>query len=104
MTVDVEVPAVLDELVRALAESPPLGPWVIDAACAGRLDDAEVWVADFPDPDGLASAERACRRCPVRQACADYATRTAVHGLWAGKWHTLRGRAEVPSPCLPSKL
>lgn len=35
----------------------------------------------------MAVVERVCRRCPVRQECADYAAQTPVWGVWAGVWH-----------------
>lgn len=84
-------PVVVDELARALAALPALGEWIDDAAC-GPLVDVAVWTADAPDVEELALAERVCRRCPVRQACSDYAATAPVFGLWAGVWHGSKGR------------
>jgi hypothetical protein len=85
-------PAVLDELARALASLPPLGPWIEDATCATLgIAGSEVFTADHPDPDELELAEATCWRCPVRQECADYAARTPAYGLWGARWHS--GRA-----------
>lgn len=85
-----------DELAAALADLPSVGPWVELAAC-GPLADAPVWTADDePDVDELALAERVCRRCPVRPACADYAATAPVYGVWGGVWHgQVRKRAEA---------
>jgi hypothetical protein len=89
-------PTVLDELARALVDLPPIGAWVELAAC-GPLAGADVWTADDePDADELAVAERVCRRCPVRQECADYAGSAPVHGVWGGVWHgQVRKRVEA---------
>jgi len=80
-------PLVLDELAAALVDLPPIGAWVAGAAC-GPLAGADVWTADDePDVEELAVAERVCRRCPVRQECADYAASAPVWGIWGGVWH-----------------
>jgi hypothetical protein len=72
------------EIRDALADFPPLGPWVGAAACAGLGDLFTGPRA--PDPEELAVFDRICRRCPVRSDCADYAARADVHGVWAGAW------------------
>ncbi len=90
VTVELDlVPApALEELARAVADLPPLGEWVELAAC-GPLAGADVWTADDePDAEELALAERVCRRCPVRQACADYAVSAPVYGVWGGVWRS----------------
>ena len=67
---------VVDPLADLWRSLPPLGPWVDDAAC-GRLGVPELFTATTKPPaDELALIERTCRRCPVRQECADYAAST----------------------------
>ena len=74
-------------LLAALVDLPPIGGWVAGAAC-GPLADADIWTSDDePDVEELALAERVCRRCPVRQECADYAAQAGAYGVWGGRWH-----------------
>jgi hypothetical protein len=62
---------------------PPLGSWVVGAACRGM---PEVFTA-YPREHGVASmVERMCRRCPVREACEAFAAENEVVGVWAGSW------------------
>jgi WhiB family redox-sensing transcriptional regulator len=59
----------------------PLGDWARDGLCAEV--DLDLW---FPGDgsDGL-PAKRICRRCPVRDACLEYAMRnTELDGIWGG--------------------
>lgn len=48
----------------------PLGSWVREAACS-RVG-SEPFTTHGHDVEAHRLAERVCRRCPVRQACADY--------------------------------
>ena len=83
-----------DSLDRLLSAAPPLGAWVEQAACADpAVEVADVYTSDAPDVRDLAVATVVCAHCPVRRECADYATRTPVHGLWGAQW---RGRRVKP--------
>jgi hypothetical protein len=55
--------------------------WVGEAACR----DAE-WPTFFPERGEDAGAAKAiCARCPVREACLDYALRWNItYGVWGG--------------------
>lgn len=68
----------------------PRGKWVDDALCAEIGGDS--W---FPDKgENPAAAKKACRRCPVRIECLDYAMSTGErHGIWGGLSETERRRA-----------
>lgn len=70
-------------LFEVLAELPPLGPWVTEAACRGM---PEVF-ADRPTGDERSMVERVCRRCPVLEDCRDFAARHVVFGVYAGEFH-----------------
>lgn len=62
--------------------------WQTDAACRGQ--DVRLFVGR----DGERSAERAyreqlvksefCARCPIVDACLDYAISAGEHGVWGG--------------------
>jgi WhiB family redox-sensing transcriptional regulator len=48
----------------------------------------------FPsDGMGVEAARQVCSRCPVRQACLDYAIRNRIeHGVWGGASERARRR------------
>jgi WhiB family redox-sensing transcriptional regulator len=56
-------------------------PWVDKAACR----DAK-WQTFFPERgEGAGPAKAICARCPVREACLDYALRWNItYGVWGG--------------------
>ena len=60
----------------------PQRAWMRNAACKGH--EPEAWfprAGGKPDPKVLA----VCDRCPVKDACRDYAIDThADHGIWGG--------------------
>lgn len=60
---------------------PPLGAWSRQAACL----DADP-ASFFPEQgDTGADAKTICARCPVIEACLDYAlTNRQHHGIWGG--------------------
>lgn len=66
--------------------------WMREAACrdlspAGFFPDREASHAAYRE------AREACRRCPVREPCLDYALRhRIVHGLWGGRSERERRR------------
>ncbi|MGW4639100.1 WhiB family transcriptional regulator [Sphaerisporangium sp. NPDC004334] len=64
----------------------PAVSWLRRAACRG--EDPELFFPISAKGPGYAQHERAkavCRRCPVRNACLDYAVRTGQeHGIWGG--------------------
>jgi hypothetical protein len=62
--------------------------WVDQAACGTNSSvDPEIF---FPHPgqnneDDNRGTLNICRRCPVNQACAEYAfTQNIEHGIWGG--------------------
>lgn len=56
--------------------------WMNDAACKG-----EPIATFFPrSRKDVKRAKALCARCPVRQKCAEYASRdVTLVGIWAGK-------------------
>lgn len=58
--------------------------WTGHAAC---LDAPDLpWTHDDPSPSDVAAMAAVCRSCPVRLACAAYATTDGVTGgFWAGQ-------------------
>ncbi|MFD0256808.1 WhiB family transcriptional regulator [Kitasatospora indigofera] len=69
---------------------PTLEMWAWQGSAACRGMDSSVFFAP-PDERSEArqgrveAARRVCARCPVRDACADFALRTQeTHGVWGG--------------------
>ncbi|WP_237565922.1 WhiB family transcriptional regulator [Ornithinimicrobium cerasi] len=73
------IQAVLEELHTEYGPGP--GDWTRDALCAQVGGD--LW---FPAKGGGTNgAKTVCARCPVAQACRDYAIATGQqHGIWGG--------------------
>jgi hypothetical protein len=82
--------------VRAVFENgadlPPLGPWVQHAACRGM---GEVFTERPDGLEDLAMIERVCRRRPLRAEGALLGAQEAVHGVYAGTWHTYKAGREL---------
>lgn len=69
-------------LLRQLATTFAMGDWVDEALCAQT--DPELY---FPEKGGsVQPAKKTCARCPVIDACRDYAVRypTRLEGIWGG--------------------
>ena len=58
--------------------------WMSDALCIDRPDLP--WLTDGPSPQQYRAMSSVCGGCPVRDACADYATTANITGgFWAGR-------------------
>ena len=79
-----------DLLIPPADDHPDEGHWRDDALCA-QLDPE----AFFPEKGGSTrEAKRACRACPVRTECLDYALATDPRfGVWGGLSERERRRA-----------
>lgn len=65
----------------------PPPAWMSKAACVGI--DPEVWFPDHNARVGLRIAQKICLRCPVQEACGDFAARNQIeHGVWGGVMQT----------------
>lgn len=62
------------------------GGWRADAACRG--EDPELFFpvgSAGPASGQIAEAKQICARCPVREACLEFALRTGQnYGIWGG--------------------
>ena len=58
-------------------------PWRKHAECQGM--DAREFIPRNPGQAPTAAAIAACGRCPVVEACLDYAVRAGESGYWGGK-------------------
>jgi len=60
--------------------------WRADAACRG--EDPELFFpvgSTGPALDQIAEAKEVCGRCPVQEACLDFALNTGqAYGIWGG--------------------
>ena len=69
--------------------------WKAEGQCAKPEYDPEWWWADDTHPD-VTTALHLCWKCPVQQACLDYAlNRPERYGVWGGllPYERLRLRA-----------
>ena len=75
---------IIDRFVQA-------DPWMERAVCRVEQVDTAVF---FPTRrDDVELAQRFCWRCPVRDACLDYALANGEHfGIWGGKSERARAR------------
>lgn len=64
----------------------PPQPWMEQAACSTVDPDLFFMVGDTPEyRTATRQAKRICRRCPVMDACLDYALKiNDRHGIWGG--------------------
>ncbi|MER5767307.1 WhiB family transcriptional regulator [Streptomyces sp. NPDC001985] len=60
--------------------------WQREAACTDEDPELFFPVSNLgPGADQVARARRVCERCPVAQACLDWAVRTGQRtGVWGG--------------------
>lgn len=71
--------------------------WMAEAACAGM--DSDLFFAElargYNARHAYTTAIETCQRCPVRQACEDFAQTEPVerHGVWGGLTPEQRRRA-----------
>jgi WhiB family redox-sensing transcriptional regulator len=70
------------DAAAAWVATPAPGRWSDRAACAGM--DTAAFV-DRADAATVAHARAVCHRCPVEDACADYALRSRAWGVWGGE-------------------
>lgn len=77
-------PRVIERLVEA-------EPWMARGVCHVERIDTAVF---FPSRgEDVELARQFCWRCPVRDACLDYALRSGEHfGVWGGKSERARRR------------
>lgn len=61
-----------------LALTPP--DWTEEALCGDS--DPEAWFPNAGDP--CLTVKDICSRCPVKQACLDYALTFDAYGIWGG--------------------
>lgn len=63
-----------------------------------RINPSVAWTQDgLPSDDDMAWMSEICERCPVREACAEYALDPAVRalgGMYAGVWIPWRSAAD----------
>jgi WhiB family transcriptional regulator, redox-sensing transcriptional regulator len=62
------------------------GGWRVHAACRGEEPELFFPVASTgPALEQIAEAKEVCARCPVREACLDFALSTGQgYGIWGG--------------------
>jgi hypothetical protein len=73
----------VDDVVEQPAWRFVVGPWVVDAGCAG-LDG----FLETPTADMRSMLVRVCANCPVLADCRAYAeSASSLYGWWAGEWH-----------------
>lgn len=66
-------------------------PWMREAACAGV--DPTLFYPDGNNPHATREGLAVCARCPVREACLEWALRNGErHGTWGGKSENQRKR------------
>ena len=65
-----------------------LGELHRNGACHGAVPDLFDLVGSEPTVLHRQAAEENCARCPLIQACADYADRHGCVGVWGGSYRT----------------
>lgn len=67
--------------------------WQDQAACAGHPVET-FFPTGGGDRQWIKEAKDICARCPVIEACGEYAKRTNSQGVWGGKYLGYRGHRD----------